>query len=292
MLENRQSRTLAIIKPDAYIHIGKIIDIIHKKGLTISNMKMLKWSYEQAISFYTENSTKSSHSFDEIAKFMSSDVIVALEISADNVVENWLAIIGPENSLTARSSAPNTIRALFGSDSIKNAVHGSESITAASKEINFIFNAPNSYTMTALLNNCTCLMIKPDAIEGGHAGKIIDTILDEGFEISALEQFKLSQNATEEFFEVYKGILPEFMQMVEHVSSAPIIVMEVRQENAVQALRKIIGPHDPEIARHSHPGTIRAKYGIDRVNNAVHCTDLVEDGVLECEYFFSILQKK
>jgi len=47
---------------------------------------------------------------------------------------------------------------------------------------------------------------------------------------------------------------------------------------------------DPEIAKNLRPKTIRAKYGMDRVANAIHCTDLPEDGTLECEYFFSIQQ--
>lgn len=290
-LESKQSRTLAIIKPDAYVHTGKIIDAICRNGFTISNLKMLKWSPEQAHAFYSQHPTKSPYSFDEVAKFMSSDVIVALEIAADNAVENWLSLIGPENSPTARTSAPNTMRALFGTDGLKNAVHGSESSAAADYEIEYVFGAAGGYT-TALLNNCTCLMIKPDAIQGGQAGRIIDMVLEDGFEISAMEQFRLDQSTAEEFFEVYKGVLPEFGQMVEHVISAPVIVMEVRQENAVQTLRKLVGPHDPDTARHSHPGTIRGKYGTDKVRNAVHCTDLAEDGVLECEYFFSILQKK
>ena len=74
-------------------------------------------------------------------------------------------------------------------------------------------------------------------------------------------------------------------------SGGPTVVMEIRQENAVHAFRKLCGPHDPEQAKQLNPNSIRAAFGIDRVKNSVHCTDLVEDGVLECEYFFSILRK-
>jgi len=51
-----------------------------------------------------------------------------------------------------------------------------------------------------------------------------------------------------------------------------------------------VGPHDPEIAKHLKPDSLRAKFGQDKVKNGVHCTDLSEDGVLECEYFFNQLQ--
>ena len=87
-------------------------------------------------------------------------------------------------------------------------------------------------------------------------------------------------------------MLPEFTPMSEHMTTGAIIVMEVRQENVVKELRKLVGPHDPEIAKNLRPNSLRAKYGIDRIRNAVHCTDLDEDGVLECEYFFSLLQQQ
>ncbi len=141
-----------------------------------------------------------------------------------------------------------------------------------------------------MLNNCTCCIIKPHAVQQRLVGKIIDTILSEGFEISALEMFYLEKPTAEEFFEIYKGVFPEYGAMIDHLSTGgPIVAMEIRQEDAVNTFRKFCGPHDPDQARALNPGSLRAQFGIDRVRNAIHCTDLVEDGVLECEYFFSIL---
>lgn len=85
-------------------------------------------------------------------------------------------------------------------------------------------------------------------------------------------------------------MLPEFVAITEHMTTGPCIVLEVRQENAVRSFRELAGPLDPEIAKNLRPNTIRARFGIDRIKNAIHCTDLPEDGSLECEYFFSILQ--
>lgn len=125
----------------------------------------------------------------------------------------------------------------------------------------------------------------------GNAGKILDIILSEGFEISALQMFYLDRPTSEEFLEVYKGVLPEFPSLAEHLTTGPCIALEIRQEDAVNAFRGLCGPHDPELAKTLRPNTIRAMFGVDRVKNALHCTDLPEDGVLECEYFFTILQK-
>jgi len=101
----------------------------------------------------------------------------------------------------------------------------------------------------------------------------------------------LDRPTAEEFFEVYKGVLPEFVGMVDQMTSGPSIVLEIRQENVVKSFRDLCGPMDPEIAKNLRPNTIRAKFGQSRCVNAIHCTDLEEDGTLEVEYFFSIQQK-
>ena len=64
------------------------------------------------------------------------------------------------------------------------------------------------------------------------------------------------------------------------------IALEIRQENAVKAFRDICGPHDPEICKLIKKNTIRARFGVDRIKNAVHSTDLPEDGVLEVKFIF------
>ena len=129
-----------------------------------------------------------------------------------------------------------------------------------------------------MFSNCTLCIIKPHAVLNGDAGKIIDIILEEGFEISALEMFTLDKPTAEEFFEVYKGVVPEFTGITEHMTTGPCIVLEVRQENAVKAFRDLAGPSDPEIAKNLRPNTLRARFGTDKIKNAVHCTDLPEDG--------------
>jgi nucleoside-diphosphate kinase len=72
-------------------------------------------------------------------------------------------------------------------------------------------------------------------------------ILQEGFEISAMEMFYIDKPTAEEFFELYKGVFPEYSMMIDHISTGgPILVMEIRQEDAVNSFRKFCGPHDPE----------------------------------------------
>ena len=148
----------------------------------------------------------------------------------------------------------------------------------------------SQHPTTALFANCTCVVIKPHVVAAGHAGQVIDSILEEGFEISAMQMFNLDKPTAEEFFEIYRGVLPEFIRMTEQMTTGPCIVLEVRQENAVNSFRELCGPMDPEIAKNLRPNSLRARFGIDRERNGFHCTDLAEDGVLESEYFFQIQQ--
>mmetsp|Transcript_59306 Transcript_59306/g.95912 ORF Transcript_59306/g.95912 Transcript_59306/m.95912 type:complete len:375 (-) Transcript_59306:407-1531(-) len=287
-LEQKKEKTLALIKPDAFLKVGKILNAVYKDGFRVGRMRSLHLSRGDAQEFYAEHRGKPF--FDELTDFMSSGPIVAMELVADGAIQKWRKLIGPTNTFKAREEAPGCLRALFGTDGTRNACHGSDSPASSDRELNFYFNQPGRFPATARYNNCTLCLIKPHAVKAGMAGAIVDSIVEEGFEVSAVEMFNLTRVNSAEFLEVYKGVLPEYNLMVEELSGGPSIALEVRSEHAVQAIREVMGPHDPELARVLRPQTLRAKHGLDKVMNAVHCTDLVEDGQLEVEYFFRILQ--
>lgn len=283
--ESRRSRTFALIKPDAYSHLGSIIAIILDSGFKINRMKMLRLTSTQAQTLYSEY--QSQPNFSELIAYITSDVVTGLELIGENAVSMWKDLMGPANSMTARVEKPNSLRARYGTDTSRNAVDGSDSQAKAGQELEFFFSLPGN---SAVLNNCTCCIIKPHAFH--QSGQIINAILEEGFEISALQLFNLDKQTVEDFLEVYKGVLSEYGQMVEELASGPCLVLEVRQENVVSTFRTLCGPYDPETARRTNPESIRAKFGGDRARNAVHCTDLQEDGVLEVEFFFQLLGSK
>jgi len=213
-----------------------------------------------------------------------------MEVVNENAVQKLRDVIGDDvDPANVKRMAPNSLRAKFGTNSLQNGIHGSKSSSSYMREMQMFFSP--AFPPTAAFNNCTCCIIKPHVVHEGLAGEVIDMILAEGFEISSMEMFSLDKPTAEEFFEVYKGVLPEFVGMIEHMTSGPCIVMEVRQENAVKSFRELCGPMDPEIAKNLRPNTIRARFGHSRTVNAVHCTDLEEDGSLEVEYFFSIQQQ-
>ncbi len=170
-----------------------------------------------------------------------------------------------------------------------SAFYGSNSSVDAEREISALFGSKPAGSNTVTFDNCTLCVIKPHIVRDGKVGEIITAITDAGFEVSALQSFNLNRVTAEEFLEVYKGVLPEFSAYVEELSSGTCVALEVRAEDAVNVFRQFAGPHEVEIAKHIRPQTLRARFGSDKVKNAIHCTDLEEDGSLEVEYFFSIL---
>lgn len=137
------------------------------------------------------------------------------------------------------------------------------------------------------------LLVRAHAIKSGALGRIVDQVLGSGFEVCNAYMTQLTRPNAGEFLEVYKGVVPECTDWVEELVSGKVVALQVRftqaPESTVLALRELCGAHDPEIAQHLHPQSLRALYGESKVKNAVHCTDLPEDGPLEVDYFFKIL---
>ncbi|XP_069492575.1 nucleoside diphosphate kinase homolog 7 isoform X2 [Ambystoma mexicanum] len=289
-LGSKKEKTLAVIKPDAFAKMGAIIELILSADLTITKMKMVLLTRKEAVDFYLEHQTKTF--FNDLINFMISGPVIAMELLGDEAVCAWRRLMGPTNSATARSEEPNSLRAKFGTDGTKNATHGSDSVASAARELEFFFptSGGRGPSNTAKYSDCTCCIIKPHAVSAKCTGTIIREIMDAGFEISALQMFKIEIANAEEFYEVYKGVVAEYSDMLVELCAGPCIAMEIRGEDAPKRFREFCGPSDPEIARHLRPKTLRARYGKSKVRNAVHCSDLPEDGLLEVQYFFKILE--
>lgn len=290
-LGSTKEKTLGLIKPDCVSKMGEILDRITSQGFVIFQMKMVRLSPKESAEFYKEHTGKPF--FDRLVHFMSEGPIIALELTGENAITRWRELMGPTDSAVARQEAPDSLRAQFGTDQTRNACHGSDSASSAKRETEFFFG-PKASSMqknTAVCDNCTLGIIKPHAVVEGLVGKIITEIANSGLglHISALQLHYMEKANTEEFYEVYKGVVEEYTSMVEEIISGPCVVFEITGENAHTVFREFVGPADPEIARHLRPHTLRAKFGQNKIKNALHCSDLPEDGTLEVEYFFKIL---
>lgn len=137
------------------------------------------------------------------------------------------------------------------------------------------------------MSNRTFTMIKPDAMKNGHAGAILNHIIKGGFRIVALKQTVLTKAKAGEFYAIHKE-RPFFGELVEFMSSGPIIAAILEKDNAVTDFRTLIGATDPARA---DEGTIRKLYATSVGENAVHGSDSDDNAKIEGSFFFSGLEQ-
>ena len=133
----------------------------------------------------------------------------------------------------------------------------------------------------------TFTKIKPDAMKNGHAGAIIDRIMKEGFRIVAMKLTKLSSEKAGEFYAIHKE-RPFYGELVQFMSSGPIIAAILEKENAVTSFRDLIGATNPAQASE---GTIRKLFATSVGENAVHGSDSDANATIEGNFFFSNLER-
>ncbi|SDC22831.1 nucleoside diphosphate kinase [Desulfurella multipotens] len=132
----------------------------------------------------------------------------------------------------------------------------------------------------------TLSIIKPDAVKAGYSGKIITMLEENGFEIKAMKKIRLTKKQAEGFYIVHKN-RPFYDSLTTFMSSGNIIVMVLEKENAIADYRNLMGATDPAKAQR---GTIRALYGKNIEENAVHGSDSKESADFEIPYFFSSIE--
>ncbi len=128
----------------------------------------------------------------------------------------------------------------------------------------------------------TLCIIKPDAIKKKVQGSIIQMLLDAGFTIRGMKLIQLSKEQAQKFYEVHKE-RPFYGELVDFMTSGPVIPIALEKENAVVDYRTLIGATDPAEAAE---GTVRKKFASSKAENAIHGSDSVENGKIEVEFFF------
>lgn len=134
-----------------------------------------------------------------------------------------------------------------------------------------------------MATNRTFTMLKPDAVSKGYTGAILEKINAAGFKIVAMKMTRLTKAGAEEFYEIHKE-LPFFGELVDFMTSGPIISAILEKENAVEDFRVLIGATNPANAAE---GTIRKLYAESIGNNAIHGSDSNENAAIESAFHFS-----
>ena len=131
--------------------------------------------------------------------------------------------------------------------------------------------------------NTTLMMIKPDAVENGHIGNILEKVTSAGFSIKALKLTQLTVDNAESFYEVHKE-RPFFGELITFMTRGPIVAADLEKENAVSDFRSLKGSTNPSEAAE---GTLRKLYATSMGENAVHGSDSDENAALEASFHFS-----
>lgn len=128
----------------------------------------------------------------------------------------------------------------------------------------------------------TLSIIKPDAVAKGVIGKILDRFESNGLRVAALKKLHLSKAQAGEFYAVHKE-RPFFKDLVEFMTSGPVVVSVLEGDNAVAKNRELMGATNPKEAK---TGTIRADFAQSIDANAVHGSDSLDNAKIEIEFFF------
>ncbi|HWB26397.1 MAG TPA: nucleoside-diphosphate kinase [Chitinophagaceae bacterium] len=137
------------------------------------------------------------------------------------------------------------------------------------------------------MSNRTFTMVKPDATSKGYTGAILDQIIKAGFAIKAMKWTRLTKEQAGEFYAIHKE-RPFYGELVEFMSSGPIVAAILEKDDAVAEFRKLIGATNPANAEE---GTIRKKFAASVGENAVHGSDSDENAAIEGNFFFSSLER-
>ncbi len=120
-----------MIKPDGLKHMGEIMVMAEEDGFAIQKVKLTRLTKLQAEDFYQEHRDRSF--FEDLVGYITSGPVLAMELMRSNAVLGWRSLLGPTDATKARDSAPNSVRAKFGTDKTENAAHGSDSKESAAR---------------------------------------------------------------------------------------------------------------------------------------------------------------
>ena len=132
------------------------------------------------------------------------------------------------------------------------------------------------------MSDKTFTMLKPDSIRDGNIGSILKKIVDSGFKIKAMKLTKMSTEKAASFYDIHKE-RPFFQDLIQYMTSGPIVAAILEKNNAVEEFRKLIGSTNPEEAAE---GTIRKIYAESISANAIHGSDSDENAIIESNFHF------
>ncbi|XP_071942611.1 thioredoxin domain-containing protein 3 homolog isoform X8 [Antedon mediterranea] len=285
--------TVVLIKPDA-VKAEKTPEIIEKiiaQGMEILVQEERTLTEEEAREFYKDQAGEDH--FEDLVAFMASGpsciMVLTKGDTGEGVVEEVREVIGPKDVEVAKTEAPDSLRAIFGTDKTMNALHGADSGERAARELSFFFpsfnvpNVPGTGPPPAVQK--TLALIRPDALKQ-HKDSIIEKIQEAGFEVCLQKEIQLTEEQAKEFYKEQEG-LDHFDELIQHMTNGPVLALGLAKEEAIQGWRNLIGPKEVDVAKEKAPDSLRAQFSItDSRINSLHGSDSIETAEKELDMFF------
>ncbi|EDV30211.1 uncharacterized protein Dana_GF23065 [Drosophila ananassae] len=273
-------------------HLGNFLKIMIENKININKGLMVQFSPKMVTQFLSGKDVSSSS---VLMNELLAGPAISLELIGDNVIETIKACAtykNPEQEASGVKLSPS-LEELCECEEIRNGFYFADNEEDVARDLKFFFESGQGIIKECVFKNTTLAIIKPHSIKDGLLGDIILEIMANGFRVTAMRMILMARINCEEFYEVYRGVLPEYIPMVAQLASGVCMCLEIAssdpEKDVHTEFRNFCGPMDPEIAKLLRPHTLRAKFGKSKVQNAVHCTDLPDDTNLELQYMFKII---
>ena len=277
-METYKRKAFLVLQPGSFSSVGTVLSLLSKHKLYTLNFKsvVVKKSFEndygiiKGYNILIETSTEAHKTPDVIYENLQNDIISA-GISA------YALTVIPKGE---KEESSEERQSYFSNGTIPSAATFPKPIISEKKES---------------ISQVTLGLIKPHVLKEGNCGAMIQDIITAGFELQHLQLIRMDGRTVNEAFLVYKDVLPLYRETLEHLLEGPVMAIQIinnreSNENIVEKFRDFCGPYIAEVAQVLEPESLRGKYSWNDAKNAIHCTDLAEDGTLECRYFFNLLQ--
>ncbi|XP_026243426.2 thioredoxin domain-containing protein 3 [Urocitellus parryii] len=257
MKSRNEGKTMALLRPDL-VHERKdeVWDVIEAEGFKILYHRQTELSEEEAQMLCEEYENEDY--YDKLIENMMSGPSLLLVLLRENGLQYWKKLLGPTNVNEVNEDFPESLCARFAMDGLPfNQLYGSNSSEIAQRDIEYFFPLQS-----------TLALIKPH-VTHEQREIILKIIKDSGFELTQLKEIVLTpEEAKKVYFRIEKK---EFYKDVLAVlAEGPSLIMVLTRWNAIAEWRRLIGTVDPEEARLLSPESIRARFGINILKNAVH----------------------
>ncbi|XP_030374955.1 nucleoside diphosphate kinase 7 [Scaptodrosophila lebanonensis] len=270
-------------------HLGGFLMTLNENKININNGNMVQFTPKTVTQFLAGKQQEDVHASVLMNELLAGPSI-ALELIGNNVVDVMAAC---QKGSSDKVKLSPSMEAFFEREEMRLGFYCPATEKGVDKDLSYFFEEKHNIIKDCLFKNSTLAIIKPHSIKDGLLGTIVNEILSNGFQLNAMRMILMPRVNCEEFYEVYRGVLPEYIPMVTQLASGVCMCLEITCEDdskrAHAEFRSFCGPMDPEIAKLLRPHTLRAKFGKTKVLNAVHCTDLPDDTNLELQYMFKIV---